>query len=75
MDIFDFGALIALSFVNMYYLAPRWKSEGVRAGESFGMRGGEQGEQSVAVVVGGVYCVGFFVAYVLGPLLRKMDNG
>jgi hypothetical protein len=69
------GALIALSFVNMYYLAPRWRAKACAPESPAACEDASKVSRVLLWVSAAVYGVGFFVAYVLGPLLRKMDNG
>ena len=69
------GILIAASFVNMYYIAPR-----LGAGRACGIDGANPCLQASRVskillwVATVVYVGGFFVAYILGPILTWMDN-
>jgi hypothetical protein len=69
------GMLIGLSFVNMYYFVPRLKGGG-----ACDVDGGSACDDASRVsrvvlwVSAGVYAVGFFVAYVLGPILTKLDK-
>jgi hypothetical protein len=69
------GMLIGLSFVNMYYFVPR-----LRGGDVCDVGGGSACDDASRVsklvlwVSAGVYAVGFLVAYVLGPILTKLDK-
>jgi mercuric ion transport protein len=68
------GVLIALGFVNMYFIAPRLKtSEACEPGD---IACADVGKLSRVVlwVSLAIYSVGFFVAYVLGPVLTRMDR-
>jgi len=67
------GLLIALGFVNMYVIAPRLKANTCEPGDD---ACGEASKASKIVlwVSSGIYCVGFFVAYVLGPILTRLDR-
>jgi mercuric ion transport protein len=68
------GALIAMSFVNMYYLAPRWRAKACAPENPSACEDASKVSRALLWLSASVYGVGFFVAYVLGPLLRKMDN-
>lgn len=68
------GLLIGLSFLNMYVIAPR-----LRANEACVPGDTACGEASriskvVLWVAAAIYAVGFLVAYVLGPLLMRLDR-
>jgi mercuric ion transport protein len=67
------GLLIVLGFVNMYVIAPRLKVSTCEPGDD---ACGEASRASRIVlwVSSGIYCVGFFVAYVLGPILTRLDR-
>jgi mercuric ion transport protein len=68
------GLLIALGFVNTYFIAPRLKTSD--ACEPGDIACGEASRLSkVALWVSlGLYSIGFFVAYVLGPVLARLDQ-
>jgi mercuric ion transport protein len=68
------GILIALSFVNMYYIAPRIRAKQCSAGDPSACE--EASKLSIVLlwVSAGIYAVGIFVAYVLGPILTRLDN-
>jgi mercuric ion transport protein len=69
------GTLIAVSFVMTYVIAPR-----LRLGESCGAEDsttcGEVSKVSRFVLWGStlVWSAGFFVAYLLAPILERMDR-
>jgi mercuric ion transport protein len=68
------GLLIAFGFVNMYFLAPRLKvSEVCKPGDT-ACNEASRLSKLVLWVSLGIYAVGFFVAYVLGPLLNRFDG-
>ncbi len=69
------GALIALSFVNMYYFAPRWRAQACAPGNSTACEDASRLSKVMLWLSAAMYGAGFFVAYVLGPLLKKVDNG
>ncbi len=67
------GVLIATSFINMYYLAPRLN----RACSVDEPKACIQASRLSKVLLWGsalIYGTGVFVAYVLGPLLNRMDG-
>jgi hypothetical protein len=68
------GILIALSFVNMYYIGPRFRVDECNADNPSACI--EAGRLSKIVLWGSalIYAVGFFVAYVLGPILTRLDR-
>ena len=66
------GLLITLGFVNLYYIAPRLKT--LTACGPDDACGGASRVSKVVWVSAAIYAVGFFVAFVLGPLLIKLDQ-
>jgi mercuric ion transport protein len=68
------GTLIALSFVNMYYFAPRFRAEQCGAGDPSACAGASKLSRILLWVSAIIYAVGIFVAYVLGPILTRLDN-
>ncbi|HZR57396.1 MAG TPA: hypothetical protein VFA74_11025 [Terriglobales bacterium] len=68
------GALIALSFVNMYYIAPRIQARECNPDNPTACEDASRLSKVFLWVSAGIYVIGFFVAYVLGPLLTKLDN-
>lgn len=69
------GTLIALSFVNVYYLAPRWRAKACAPENPAACEEASRVSRVLLWLSAALYCAGFFVAFVLGPMLRKMDNG
>jgi mercuric ion transport protein len=67
------GLLIVLGFVNMYAIAPRLQANTCEPGDG---ACGDAGKMSKIVlwVSSAIYVVGFFVAYVLGPILTRLDR-
>jgi mercuric ion transport protein len=68
------GVLIACSFVNTYYIVPRFRREECSADDPAAC--GEASRLSrvllwISIVI---YAAGFFVAFLLGPILSKLDN-
>lgn len=68
------GVLIALSFVNMYYVAPRFRAQQCAPDNPTACEDASTLSRVLLWVSAGVYAVGFFVAYVLGPILSRLDN-
>jgi hypothetical protein len=68
------GILIALSFVNMYYIAPRLRSAECSPDDPSACKDASAVSKAVLWVSAGIYVVGVFVAYVLGPILTLLDH-
>jgi mercuric ion transport protein len=68
------GTLIALSFVNMYYVAPRVLKIQCRADDPSACEEASKLSKVLLWASASIYAVGVFVAYVLGPMLSKIDN-
>lgn len=68
------GTLIALSFANTYYLATRIRSRECGTGDASACAEASKLSKILLWVSAGVYLVGFFVAYALGPILARMDS-
>jgi len=67
--------LIGSSFVNIYYFVPRLRGGDVcDVGGRSACDDASRVSKLVLWVSAGVYAVGFFVAYVLGPILTKLDK-
>ena len=69
------GTLIACSFLVTYAIAPRLR-EGETCGTDDPATCGEVSKLSRALLWGSaiIYSAGFFVAYLLGPMLNYMDR-
>lgn len=69
------GTLIACSFVMTYVIAPRLR-EGETCDAGDPMTCGEVSKLSRVLLWGSaiIYSGGFFVAYLLGPILNRMDR-
>ena len=63
------GSLIALSFVNMYYIVPRVRAKQCKADNSTACEDASRLDRVLLWVSAVIYGVGVFVAYVLGPIL------
>jgi hypothetical protein len=68
------GTLIALSFVNMYYIAPRIRAKQCSADDPSACEEANRLSVILLWVSAGIYAVGMFVAYVLGPILARLDD-
>ena len=68
------GVLIALSFVNMYYVAPRLRPAECSPDDPSACEDASKLSKVLLWVSAGIYAVGVFVAYVLGPILTKLDH-
>jgi mercuric ion transport protein len=68
------GLLIALSFLNMYYLSPRLKAKTCPPDNPSACETASKVSRVLLWVSAAVYVVGFFSAYLLGPILTKLDN-
>ena len=68
------GVLIALSFVNMYYIAPRIRAKQCSPDNPTACEEASKLSRVLLWVSAGIYAVGVFVAYVLGPILTRLDN-
>jgi len=69
------GTLIAASFAVTYVVAPQFRSDESCAADD-PTTCGEVSNLSRAVLWGSalIWCGGFFVAYLLGPILERMDR-
>jgi mercuric ion transport protein len=68
------GILIGLSFVNMYYVAPRFRAQQCTPENPNACEGASRLSTILLWISAGIYAIGFFVAYVLGPILTRLDN-
>lgn len=69
------GGLIALTFLNAYYIAPRFRAQECSPGDSSACTAASTFSKILLWVSAAIYLVGFFVAYALGPILARMDGG
>src|SRR5690242_17364068 len=66
------GILIATSFVNMYYVAPRLRTcspdnpDACEVASRF--------SRALLWISAAIFFVGFFVAFLLGPILARLDR-
>jgi mercuric ion transport protein len=68
------GVLIALSFLNMYYIASRLRANACSAENPSVCAEASKFSRVLLWVSATIYVVGFFSAYILGPILTKLDN-
>lgn len=68
------GILITLSFVNMYYVAPRLRPAECSPDDPSACEDTSKLGKVLLWVSAGIYLVGVFVAYVLGPILTMLDK-
>jgi mercuric ion transport protein len=68
------GVLIGLSFVNMYYLAPRIQAKECSADDPSACEEASRLSRILLWVSAAIYAVGVFVANVLGPILSRLDG-
>lgn len=67
------GLLIALSFVNTYYIAPRIRAKQCSPDNPSACEDASKLSKFLLWLSAGIYTVGAFVAYVLGPILARLD--
>jgi mercuric ion transport protein len=68
------GVLIAASFVNIYYIAPRIRAKECSADDPSACEEASRLSIILLWVSAAIYAVGVFVAYVLGPMLTRLDK-
>lgn len=68
------GLLIALSFLNMYYISPRFKAKSCAPDNPSACEAASKFSKVLLWVSAAIYIVGFFSAYLLGPILTRLDN-
>ena len=69
------GIMIALSFANMYFVAPRIRAQRCSPSDPTACEDASKMSKVLLWISAGLYSVGFFVAFVLGPILTWMDKG
>jgi mercuric ion transport protein len=69
------GILIALSFVNTYYAGPRIRVQQCSPDNPTACEDASKLSKILLWVSATIYVVGLSVAYVLGPILTKLDAG
>jgi mercuric ion transport protein len=68
------GLLIGLGFLNTYLIAPRFKSTGACEPGDDACGVASKASKIVLWMSAAIYVVGFFVAYVLGPMFSRLDR-
>ncbi|HET6932143.1 MAG TPA: hypothetical protein VFI45_17580 [Candidatus Acidoferrum sp.] len=68
------GSLIALSFLNMYYISPRIKGRSCPPDDPSACETAGRFSKVLLWVSAAIYIVGFFSAFLLGPILTRLDN-
>ena len=68
------GILIGLSFLNMYYIAPRLKANACTPDNPSACADAGKLSRVLLWLSATIYFVGFFTAYMLGPILTKLDH-
>jgi mercuric ion transport protein len=68
------GVLIGLSFMNMYYLSPRLKAKACPPDDPSACESASKFSRVLLWVSAVLYVIGFFSAYLLGPILTKLDS-
>jgi uncharacterized BrkB/YihY/UPF0761 family membrane protein len=68
------GVLITLSFVNMYYVAPRLRAQQCSPDNPAACEDASRASKVLLWISAVIYALGFFVAYVLGPFLAWLDR-
>jgi mercuric ion transport protein len=69
------GILIVLSFVHMYYIAPRIRARNCSPDDPYACEDASTFSKALLWASASIYAVGFFVAFVLGPVLARLDRG
>jgi mercuric ion transport protein len=68
------GVLIGLSFLNMYYLAPRLKADACPPDNPSACEDATTFSKVLLWISAATFVVGFFSAYVLGPIFTRLDS-
>lgn len=68
------GSLIAFSFLNMYYVAPRLREQQCSPDNPMACEDASRASKLLLWISAAIYAVGFSVAYVLGPILVWLDR-
>jgi len=69
------GAFIVLSFVHTYYVVPRLRrNDSCGPDDPSACQEASQLSRALLWISAAIYGVGFFVAYALGPILRRLDQ-
>jgi mercuric ion transport protein len=68
------GVLIATSFVNMYYVAPRLQRQTCSPDNPDACEVASRVSRTILWISAIIYAAGFFVAFLLGPILARFDR-
>ena len=68
------GVLIAASFVNTYYVAPRLQGQSCAPGHPDACEVASRFSKMILWISSTIYAAGFFVAFLLGPILARFDR-
>ena len=68
------GILIAASFANRCYFAPRLRAHACSPENPEACEGASRFSKALLWISACLYVVGFFVAFLLGPILAHLDN-
>jgi len=68
------GTLIGLSFLNSYYVVPRLGTRECSLDDPTACADASMLSKTLLWVSAGIYGLGFFVAYALGPILTRVDS-
>lgn len=68
------GPLIAASFVNTYYIAPRLRSRACSPESPEACDVASRFSKAILWISAALYAAGFFVAFLLGPILARFDR-
>lgn len=68
------GILIVCSFVNTYYILPRFRTQQCKPDNPDACVEASRLSKILLWASAAIYAVGFFVAFVLGPILSKIDK-
>jgi mercuric ion transport protein len=68
------GILIVVSFINMYYFLPRIRAKQCSPDNPTACEAASKLSKVMLWVSAGIYAIGVFVSYVLGPILARLDR-
>lgn len=68
------GALIACSFLNTYYILPRLRKDECSPNNPTACAEASRLSRILLWASAAIYTIGFFVAFMLGAILSKIDN-
>jgi len=74
LTFFVSGVLITLSFVNTYYILPRLRAKQCSPDNPTACEDASRVSKALLWISAVIFAIGFFVAFVLGPLLAWLDR-